>query len=86
MDALIIILAFQEPGRRPVSIGSVDDDPELLHLVARAALRRAEGRVAELVHSNPTMAKLQAAELDRLRTSLDILVPGFDSQRATRVI
>jgi hypothetical protein len=85
VGSLTIILAFQEPGRRPVSIGSVDEEPELLHLVARAALKQAQERVAELVHSNPTMAKLQAAELDRLRASLEILVPGFDSLPASHV-
>jgi hypothetical protein len=89
VGTLTIILAFQEPGRRPVSIASINDDPddpELLQRLARVALKQAEERVTDLLRSNPTMAKLQAAELSRLRTSLEILVPGFDAPGAFRAM
>jgi hypothetical protein len=81
MDGLVIVLAFQEPGKRPVSIASVNDcDCDLLDLVAQMALKEAVDRVADLAESNPIMAKLQAAELERLRTALALLLPGFQSR------
>ncbi|HEV8041706.1 MAG TPA: hypothetical protein VGP62_22710, partial [Bryobacteraceae bacterium] len=53
------------------------DDPELLRTAARLAIQQAEERAASVAESDPIMALLQAAEAQRLRTALEVLVPGF---------
>ena len=81
MTPLVVVLAFQEPGRRPVSIASVNA-PELVERVAKMALAEAQQCVEDLAESNPTMARLRAAEFERLRASLEILLPGLDLRPA----
>jgi hypothetical protein len=71
-----LIIAFNSPGKRPLSIATIED-PELLLSAARLAIRQAEERVASFAESDPVMALLQAAEVSRLRTALEVLVPGL---------
>ena len=69
-----LIIAFTSPGKKPLSVATVED-PELLRSAARLAIRQAEDRAS--AESDPVMALLQAAEVGRLRTALEVLVPGL---------
>jgi gentisate 1,2-dioxygenase len=68
-----LIIAYAEPGKRPLSVATISDR-ELLQHAARVALDEAERRVSTA--DNSVVAQLQAAEVRRLRTALQILVPG----------
>ena len=74
MGALTI--TYQAPGQRPLSVATVEDDV-LLRQAAELALRQAETRAAATAAEDPIMGRLQAAEVERLRATLSILVPGF---------
>ena len=71
-----LIIAFISPGRNPLSVATIED-AELLNAAARLAIRQAEERAVCIAESDPVMALLQAAEVRRLRTALEVLVPGF---------
>lgn len=71
-----LIIAFSSPGKKPFSVATVED-PELLLTTARLAIRQAEERAASFAESDPVLALLQAAEVHRLRTALEVLVPGL---------
>ena len=43
----------------------------------RLAIRQAEDRAASLAESDPVMALLKAAEVGRLRTALEVIVPSL---------
>ena len=73
-----LIIVFQEPGKRPLSVATIND-PALLQQAARIALQEAEQRVATA--ENPVIARLQKAEVQRLRTALEILVPGLADEK-----
>lgn len=71
-----LMIVFEEPGRKPLSVASVRN-AELLHHVAVVALQEAEQEAAAVTRENPTLGKLRAAEVVRLRTTLEILIPNF---------
>jgi hypothetical protein len=71
-----LIIAFEPPGGRPVSVATLAN-PHLLRLAGFLAIAAAERWAAELVGADPTMARLQAAEVERLRTALELLIPGL---------
>jgi len=71
-----LIIAFSSPGQKPLSVATVDD-PELLRTAASIAILEAEQRVVAMAKSDPVRARLQDAEVQRLRTALEILVPGL---------
>ena len=77
-----LIIAFSSPGQKPLSVATVDD-PELLRRAASVAILAAEQRVAALATSDPVRARLQDAEVQRLRTALEILVPGLAESPAS---
>jgi hypothetical protein len=70
-----LIIAFEEPGRKPISVASVHNE-ELLHYAAAVALQEAEYEAAAVARENPTLGKLRAAEVVRLRTTLATLIPS----------
>jgi gentisate 1,2-dioxygenase len=72
-----IVIVYQEPGKRPLSVVSVENR-ELLEQAAHLALQVAERRVS--MAENPVIARLEAAEAQRLRTALNILVPGMTAE------
>ena len=72
-----LIIAFNSPGRKPLSVATVED-PELLRMAARLAIRQAKEHAADIAGSDAVMALLQLAEVERLRTALEVLVPGFE--------
>jgi hypothetical protein len=76
-----LIIAFEEPGRKPVSV-AVIHDRDLLHQAALVALAEAE-REAAAAAENPTLAALRAADVARLRTVLHILIPGLAQTAAS---
>jgi hypothetical protein len=71
-----LIIAFSSPGKKPFSVATVED-PELLLITARFAIRQAEEHAASFAESDPVMALLQVAEVNRLRAALEVLVPGL---------
>ena len=78
-----LIIAFGSPGKKPFSIATIED-PELLRIAASLAIRQAEERAADVAGSDPVMALLQAAEVQRLRTALEVLVPGLGEPQPDR--
>jgi hypothetical protein len=70
------MIVFSSPGRKPVSVAVVDD-PELLRVAARLAIQQADDQVISIGDLDPVLALLQAAEAVRLRTVLEIVVPGL---------
>jgi hypothetical protein len=79
-----LTITYQGPGKRPLSVATIDD-PDLLRAAARVALDQAEQRVALLAKSDPVMARLQAAEVERLRAALEILVPDLSAATEDKV-
>ena len=73
-----LVIAYNVPGKRPLTVAVVDD-PHLLQEVACAAIAQAEKKVALAAQSDPMMGRLQAAEISRLRSVLGLLVPGLHS-------
>jgi hypothetical protein len=71
-----LIIAFSSPGKKPLSVATVED-PTLLRLAARLAIRQARERAVNIAESDPVLALLQTAEVQRLRTALEVLVPGL---------
>jgi len=71
-----LIIAFEEPGRKPLSVASVHDQ-ELLRQAATVALEEAEREAAAVARESPTLGKLRAAEVVRLRTTLATLIPSL---------
>jgi len=80
-----LIIAFTSPGKKPFSVATVED-PELLLIAARLAIRQAEELAASFADSDPVMALLQAAEVGRLRRALEVLVPGLAECSATSMM
>lgn len=72
-----LIIAFSSPGKSPLSVATIDD-PELLRTAARVAIQQAQERLANIAESDPVMAVLQEAEVVRLRTALEVLVPELN--------
>jgi len=72
-----LILAFEEPGRKPLSVATVRN-ADLLQQAALVALREAEWEAASASRENPTLGKLRAAEVVRLRTTLGALIPNLN--------
>ncbi len=54
---------------------------KVANIVEVLALRQAERRAAAIAADDPIMGRLQAAELERLRATLAILIPGFLDER-----
>ena len=80
-----LVIAYQIPGQPAQSVVTVNDR-HLLLAAARAALEEAQQKTDELAAEDPVLGRLQAAEVARLRTALELLVPGFDSPHASHVI
>jgi hypothetical protein len=77
MGALTI--TYQAPGQLPLSVVTVEDEG-LLKQAGIVALRQAEQRAAEIATEDPVMGRLQAAEVERLRVTLAVLIPGFSDE------
>jgi hypothetical protein len=71
-----LTITYQPPGQRPLSVATVQDEG-LLRQTAILALAQAEQHAAEIGAEDPIMGRLHAAEVERLRTTLAILIPGF---------
>jgi hypothetical protein len=71
-----LTITYQPPGQRPLSVATVVHEG-LLRQAAVLALAQAEKRAAAIAAEDPIMGQLQAAEVERLRTTLSILIPGF---------
>ena len=71
-----LIIAFEEPGSKPLSVAVVRD-ADLLHRAAMVAIEQAEREAAEIAKANPTLGKLRAADVTRLRAALEVLIPGL---------
>jgi hypothetical protein len=71
-----LIIAFEEPGSKPLSVAVVHDQ-DLLHRAARVALDQAQREASEVARENPILGKLLSAEVVRLRVALTTLIPGI---------
>jgi hypothetical protein len=81
-----LTITYQAPGQRPLSVATVEDEA-LLRQAAHIAIEQAEQRAAAVAVEDPVMGMLQAAEVRRLQSALEIIVPGFckESNRAESV-
>ena len=80
-----VMIVFNSPGQKPMSIATIED-AELLRWAAKLAIQEAEERAASASQLDPVMALLQAAEVVRLRTALDVLVPSTDASGRHRTM
>ena len=71
-----LTITYQAPGQRPLSVATIEDEG-LLRQAAVLALTQAQHRASAIAAEDPIMGRLQAAEVERLRATLSILVPGF---------
>ena len=71
-----LTITYQPPGQRPLSVATVEDEG-LLRQAAALALTQAEKRAAAIAAEDPIMGQLQEAEVERLRATLAILIPGL---------
>ncbi len=78
-----LTITYHAPGQRPLSVATVDDQA-LLRQVAHLALQQAEQRAAAVAAEDPIMGLLQAAEVQRLRATLSIIIPGFAGDTSDR--
>jgi hypothetical protein len=78
-----LTITYQAPGQRPLSVATVDDQA-LLRQVAHLALQQAEQRATAVAAEDPIMGLLQAAEVQRLRATLSIIIPGFAGDPSDR--
>ena len=77
-----LLITYTSANGKPLSIASIDD-PQLLQLAARVAIRQAEQRAND---PDSILAELKAAEISRLRTALSIVAPGFDATEQVAVM
>jgi hypothetical protein len=66
-----LIIAFEEPGSKPLSVAVVHDRN------LRVALDQAQREASEVARKNPVPGKLRAAEVVRLQITLTTLIPGI---------
>jgi hypothetical protein len=71
-----LIIAFHAPGRKPVSVASINDS-SLLKAAALIAIEQAEQRATDVSPEDPILGALQRVEVARLRASLSVLIPGL---------
>ncbi len=71
-----LTITYQARGQRPLSVATIEDEG-LLQQAAQIAIEQAEQHAAAVAAEDPVMGMLQAAEVQRLRAALSILVPGF---------
>lgn len=76
-----VAIVFHEPGERPLAVATINNDPELLALVARRALEQAEQESTGAARRNPVTGGLKVLEARRLKDTLELLCPGY-CQRA----
>jgi hypothetical protein len=74
-----LTITYQAPGQRPLSVATVEDEA-LLWQAAHIAIEQAEQRAAAVAVEDPVMGMLQAAEVRRLQSALEIIVRGFSKQ------
>jgi hypothetical protein len=62
-----LIIAFEEPGSKPLSVAVVHDQ-DLLHRAARVALDQAQREASDVAKKNPILGKLRSAEVVSCRS------------------
>jgi len=77
-----LLITYTAENGKPLSIATIDD-PQLLLQAARVAIRQAEQRPKD---PDSVLAELRAAEIERLRTALSIVAPGFDASEHAAVM
>jgi hypothetical protein len=70
-----LLITYTSENGKPLSIATIDD-PQLLLQAARVAFRQAKQRAND---PDCVLAELKAAEIERLRTALSIVAPGFEA-------
>ncbi len=70
-----LTITYTSRNGKPLSIATIDD-PQLLLQAARVALRQAKQRAKD---PDAILSELKAAEIERLRTALSIVAPGFEA-------
>ena len=73
-----LAICYTRPGKKPQYVCLLQD-AELIRQAAHVAVEQAESRAAA-AGKDRVMARLEAAEVQRLRTSLEVLIPGFAAQ------
>ena len=77
-----LLITYTSENGKPLSIATIDD-PQLLLQAARIAFRNAKQQPKD---RDSVLAELRAAEIERLRTALSIVAPGFDAAECAAVM
>jgi hypothetical protein len=77
-----LLITYTSENGKPLSIATIDD-PQLLLQAARVAFRQAKQRAKD---PDAILSELKAAEIERLRTALSIVAPGFEASEHVAVM
>ena len=77
-----LLITYTSANGKSLSIATIDD-PQLLLQAARIAFRQAKQQPRE---PDSVLAELRAAEIERLRTALSIVAPGFDASEHAAIM
>ena len=73
-----LTITYEGSDGQSLAVATVRNE-DLLWQAARIALKEAEESVKTAAREDPLMGELQAAEAQRLRTTLAVLIPGFEN-------
>jgi hypothetical protein len=80
-----LIIAFHSSGKKPLSVATVENR-ELLRRAAQLAIEQAGERATSFAALDPLVKLLQAAEVQRLRTALNVWVSWRPNRRQMTAI
>src|ERR1039457_2960070 len=69
-----LTITYQQKGKKPLSVAIIHD-PDLLRMAAQMAISEAQHQLEET--DDPVLARLQSVEVARLRSMLEVLIPGL---------
>ena len=69
-----LTITYQQKGKKPLSVAIIHD-PDLLRMAAQMAISEAQQQLEET--DDPVLARLQSVEVARLRSMLEVLIPGL---------
>ena len=69
-----LTITYQQKGKKPLSVAIIHDQ-DLLRMAAQMAISEAQQQLEET--EDPVLARLQSVEVARLRSMLEVLIPGI---------
>src|ERR1035441_9187979 len=68
-----LTITYQQKGKKPLSVAIIHD-PDLLRMAALMAISEAQQQLEE---TDDPVLRLQSVEVARLRSMLEVLIPGL---------